>query len=209
MNNGFKIGEMIVNGWPVLSVLLIMSILSLTVIIDRIVAFRRAKTNNSVFAARILEIIAKQGSGSALELCRKSSRPIAIVMGDVLSRADANREAMERAAQHALQAQINDLEMYVPILGTVASTAPFVGLFGTVIGIIRAFHDIASNAGGGPEVVSAGIAEALITTAVGLFVAIPATMAYNYFVRHVQRVMQDIDLAAYDVIEKLAENRRR
>jgi biopolymer transport protein ExbB/TolQ len=209
MNSGFKVGEMIVNGWPVLTVLLIMSILSLTVIVDRIVAFSRAKTNNSGFAARILEVIAKQGPGAALDLCRKSSRPIAVVIGDVLSRADADRAAMERAAQHALQAQINELEMYVPILGTVASTAPFVGLFGTVIGIIRAFHDIASNAGGGPEVVSAGIAEALITTAVGLFVAIPATMAYNYFVRHVQTVMQDIDLASYDVVEKLSERGRK
>jgi biopolymer transport protein ExbB/TolQ len=207
--NSFTIREMIINGWPVLTVLLIMSILSLTVIIDRIMAFRRAKTNNRVFAARLLEVIAKQGAGPALELCRRSSRPIAIVIGDVLSHADSGREAMERASQHALQAQINDLEMYVPILGTVASTAPFIGLFGTVIGIIRAFQDIASKLGSGPEVVSAGIAEALITTAVGLFVAIPATMAYNYFVRHVQRVTQDIDLAAYDVIEKLVVSGRK
>jgi biopolymer transport protein ExbB len=201
--NSFTAREMIINGWPVLTVLLIMSILSLTVIIDRIMAFRRARTNNDAFAARILEVIEKQGAGPALELSKRSVRPIAMVIGDVLSRAGAGREAMERAAQHALQAQINELEMYVPILGTVASTAPFVGLFGTVIGIIRAFQDIASKSGGGPEVVSAGIAEALITTAVGLFVAIPATMAYNYFVRYVQRVTQDIDLAAYDVIEKL------
>ena len=151
--NSFTALEMIKNGWPVLSVLVIMSILSITVIVERIIAFRRAKTNNSAFAARILEIVEKQGAGSALELCGRSSRPIAMVICDVLSRADAGREAMERAAQHALQAQINELEMYVPILGTVASTAPFVGLFGTVIGIIRAFQDIASKSGGGPEVV--------------------------------------------------------
>ena len=108
-------------------------------------------------------------------------------------------------ARYSLQSEINDLESYVPILGTIASTAPFVGLFGTVIGIIKAFHSIASDITGGAQVVAVGIAEALITTAFGLFVAIPATMAYNYFVRHIQRVAQDIDLAAFTVVEKISE----
>ena len=96
------------------------------------------------------------------------------------------------------------LEKYVPILGTIAGTAPFVGLLGTVIGIIKAFHDISVNVGGGPEVVSAGIAEALITTAFGLVVAIPAVMAFNYFIHKVQKVAEEIDLAAYELIERLS-----
>jgi biopolymer transport protein ExbB len=202
--NGFTLREMIVNGWPVLSVLLIMSILSITVIVDRIMAFRRGRLNNSAFVRRIVDLLDKRDIGEAVELCGKVNKPISAVVLEVLGRAGEGREAMERSAQHALQVQINEMEMYVPILGTVASTAPFVGLFGTVIGIIRAFQDIATSSGGGPEVVANGIAEALITTAVGLFVAIPATMAYNYFVRHIQTVTQGIDLAAYDVIEKLA-----
>jgi len=116
---------------------------------------------------------------------------------------------MQRALQHAVQGQIRELESYVPILATIASSAPFVGLFGTVVGIIRAFYDIAKNVGGGPEIVAAGISEALVATAAGLLVAIPALMGYNYFVRQIEREAEAIDLAAYDLIEALAGNAGR
>jgi biopolymer transport protein ExbB/TolQ len=114
------------------------------------------------------------------------------------------RDEKERAGQYALQTEINRLETYVPILGTVGSTAPFVGLLGTVLGIIKSFQDIAMHAGAGPEIVSAGIAEALIATAFGLIVAIPAVMFYNYCVHKIQRLTQEIDLATYEVIEQLS-----
>jgi biopolymer transport protein ExbB len=73
------------------------------------------------------------------------------------------------------------IEHRLIILGTLGNNAPFVGLFGTVLGVIRAFHDLASQAGAGPEVVMQGLSEALIATAVGLLVAIPCVVAYNYF----------------------------
>jgi biopolymer transport protein ExbB/TolQ len=95
----------------------------------------------------------------------------------------------------------------VPVLGTVAGTAPFVGLFGTVIGIIKAFASIAVNSGGGPEVVSAGIAEALITTACGLVVAIPALIGYNYCIHMTEVLMTDAELLVYDLIESLCPER--
>jgi len=207
MGDGFTMRAMIVNGWPVLSVLLVMSILSVTVIVDRMMVFMRAKINAEMFISRILDILDKHGREDAIQFCERFNKPITVVVADIL-RKKGDREDLERASQHALQSQINQLECYVPILGTIASTAPFVGLFGTVIGIIRAFQDIATISGTGPEVVAAGIAEALITTAVGLFVAIPATMFYNYFVRHTQTVAQHIDVAVHDLIEKLAEQSR-
>jgi biopolymer transport protein ExbB/TolQ len=122
--------------------------------------------------------------------------------------AGGDRETKERAAQHALQAEINRLEAYVPVLGTVGSTAPFVGLLGTVLGIIKSFQDIAIHSGAGPEVVSAGIAEALIATAFGLIVAIPAVMFYNYFVHKIQRLAQEIDLATFELIELLSDTEK-
>jgi biopolymer transport protein ExbB len=81
------------------------------------------------------------------------------------------------------------LESRIAILGTLGSNAPFVGLFGTVLGIIHAFHILAMNAKGGPTIVMAGISEALVATALGLFVAIPAVAAYNYFVRYMKKIM--------------------
>ena len=78
-----------------------------------------------------------------------------------------------------------------------------------MVGIIKAFRDIAINSGGGPEVVSGGIAEALITTAAGLMVAIPAIVAFNYCIHQIQRLTEAIDIAGYDVIEALERQSKR
>lgn len=200
---GFMFREMILNGWPVLSVLLIMSVISLTVILDRVTTLRQARLNARSFMANVIKIVREQGMARAADYCQRVPKPVAAVAARILLQ-NGGREARERAGRYALQAQINRLESFVSILGTIGSTAPFVGLFGTVMGIIKAFQDIAMSAGAGPEVVSAGIAEALIATAFGLLVAIPAVMFYNYCVRKIETLAQDIDLAAYELIEALS-----
>jgi len=207
MDAAFTLTSMIASGWPVLSILMIMSIISCTVILDRVIALRRTATGNrAAFLSSVMDILSRQGRERTVEFCKRDPRPISRVMAAIIERAGIDRLTLEKVARHSIQSEINDLESYVPILGTIASTAPFVGLLGTVIGIIKAFHSIASDAtGGGPQVVAIGIAEALITTAFGLMVAIPATMSYNYFVRHIQRVSQDMDLSAFTMIEKLSE----
>ncbi len=202
---GFTFREMILNGWPVISVLAVMSIISLTIFIDRMMTFRNARIDVKTFFGHLVRIILEQGEDKALEYCSLYAGKSAASVAAAIIRQPGNREAKERAAQHAIQTQIHRLEYYVQVLGTVGSTAPFVGLFGTVMGIIKAFQDISRNIGGGPEVVSAGIAEALITTAFGLLVAIPAVMFYNYCVRTVQRMSQEIDLASYMLIEACGE----
>ena len=200
---GFTFREMILTSWPILSVLAVMSIISLTVILDRFTVLRRARLNAAALAANLVKIIRAQGAAAALEYCQRFSQPAAKVMEAIIIRG-GGREDRERAGQYVLQAEINRMEAYVQVLGTIGSTAPFVGLLGTVMGIIKAFQDIAINAGAGPEIVSAGIAEALITTAFGLLVAIPAVMFYNYCVNKIQRLTQEIDLATYEIIEQLA-----
>jgi biopolymer transport protein ExbB len=203
---GFTLREMIINGWPVLTVLLIMSIVSVTILWERLSTMRQAKLDAKAFIDGVLRVLEQEGAAPAAEYCRRFRKPMARVAAEVLLK-PGGREARQRASDHAVEAQVRELQMYIPILGTIASTAPFVGLFGTVVGIIRAFQDIASNVGGGPEVVAAGIAEALITTAFGLFVAIPAVMGYNYFVHQVQRIAEEMDLAVYDLIERLADDK--
>jgi len=200
--SGFLYREMIANCWPILGVLLIMSVISLTVIMDRVTTLRRARLNAQSFVAAVIRMIREQGTARTAEYCRRIPKPVAAVAARILLQT-GNREDRERAGRYALQAQINRLESYVSVLGTIGSTAPFVGLFGTVTGIIKAFQAVAISAGAGPEVVSAGVAEALITTAFGLMVAIPAVMFYNYCVRKIETLTQDIDLAMYDLIEAL------
>jgi biopolymer transport protein ExbB/TolQ len=86
-------------------------------------------------------------------------------------------------------------------VATIGNTAVYIGLFGTVLGIIRAFSDIAAAGAGGMSVVIGGVAEALVCTATGLFVAIPAVIAYNYFTKRVERFVTDMELCASEVID--------
>jgi len=194
--------DMMIRGWPILSILLLMSIFSVTIIVDRVRLIRRFKVNERSFMARLLRILSEQGQTAALEFCRKYDFPIAAVSAEILSQ-PGGRESKERAMQHGMQTQERKLGSMVPVLGTVAGTAPFIGLLGTIIGIIKAFASIAANSGGGPEVVSAGIAEALITTACGLVVAIPALIGYNYCIHMTEVLMTDVELLVFDLIEVL------
>ena len=100
---------------------------------------------------------------------------------------------MEQRMVSFVLAERQKLDSGLVFLGTLGNNAPFIGLFGTVIGIIQAFADLASNPAGGPSVVMAGISEALVATAVGLLVAIPAVVAYNVFQRQVKRRVSNAD----------------
>ena len=97
-----------------------------------------------------------------------------------------------------------NLQRYLNILGSIGSTAPFIGLFGTVLGIIKSFRDLAGSAGGGPEIVMVGIAEALVATAGGLAVAIPAVLLYNYFTDKVKNIIVEMDTVTRKTLVILA-----
>ena len=95
------------------------------------------------------------------------------------------------------------LERRLLILGTLGNNAPFIGLFGTVLGVIKAFHDLAQSASAGPEVVMQGLSEALIATAVGLLVAIPSVIAYNYFQKRVNDLLGQTDALVHLLMAQL------
>jgi biopolymer transport protein ExbB len=198
--HGISFVKLLAQGWPVLGTLMVMSVVSLAVILDRFHVFRRARLNAPEFVRHVSRLLRVGSREEAHRYCSGYTQPVARACAAVVASV-GSREARERALQHAIQAEARRLEAYVPILGTIAATSPFIGLFGTVLGIIRAFEDIAKSGGGGPEVVAVGIAEALVSTAAGLAVAIPALIAYNYFVRKTERLMDEIDLVAYDLVE--------
>ncbi len=110
--------------------------------------------------------------------------------------ADLRREAYDRSVRHALLTTGASLRRGLVVLGTVGATAPFVGLVGTVAGIINAFHEIATTGAGGVGQVSAGIAEALVTTAIGIGVAIPAVWLYNYLTQRIGALLTEIESRA-------------
>ncbi|MBN2804683.1 MAG: MotA/TolQ/ExbB proton channel family protein [Deltaproteobacteria bacterium] len=107
---------------------------------------------------------------------------------------------VERSLRRATTTEITNLESMIPFLATIGSTAPFVGLFGTVIGIMISFMEISATGSAGMDVVSKGISEALIATAIGLVAAIPAVIAYNYFLRRLRVLSSEMENFSADFI---------
>jgi biopolymer transport protein ExbB/TolQ len=117
--------------------------------------------------------------------CTGTNHPAGAVAGAVLCHLHLSASEIEEKLQIALSEQRLLLERNLGVLGTMGSTAPLIGLLGTVWGIMRAFHDMASTGSAGPSVVASGVAEALFTTAAGLLVAVPSVLLYNQFVRRI------------------------
>lgn len=186
-------------------VLAFFSILSIGVTMERLWVFFKFKKDLRMFFPQIKKALKNGGREAALAVCEAPASAASVFKAGLLKYKegkDAVGEAMELAArQEALY-----LERYLGVLGTIGSTTPFIGLFGTVLGIIRAFHDLAVTEGAGPSVVADGIAEALVATATGLFVAIPAVIAYNYFTRKTNSLNLEIEVKVAEFIDMLFES---
>ena len=200
----FALLTMFKQGWPVLSVLLAMSIISMAMFIDRWRALWLIRCDALQFVRHVIRIAEQRDREAARAYCGKYRLPVACAALAVLD-ARGTREAREAAMAHAIESEVHRLEPGVAPIGTIASLAPFVGLFGTVVGIIKAFNSIAANSGGGTEVVSAGIAEALVTTACGLLVAIPAVAFYNFCVHRIRNLARETELAVFELVVWLSD----
>ena len=117
-------------------------------------------------------------------------------------------DAAQRAMQRATEIEVARMERYLPFLATTASAAPFIGLFGTVVGIMSAFHGIGQQGSASLAVVAPGISEALIATAAGLGAAIPAVMGYNFYVNRVKRRAVEMDGFALELLNIFARPAR-
>ncbi|MCG3203859.1 MAG: Biopolymer transport protein ExbB [Elusimicrobia bacterium] len=197
-------GGVLAAGWPVLSILFIASIVTFAIIFERWKVFSQIKLQSTPF----LESLKKTADPEKIVAwCEKSDQPLASI-AKAIYKAPGNREDKERWLARSIQALVQKYEMRVSILGTVASVAPFVGLLGTVIGIIRAFHAVASTSSEGASAVAIGISEALVGTAAGLVVAIPALLAYNYFVNQLRHFTQEWELTGQEIIDLSLKNVR-
>ncbi len=195
--------QMWANAWPVISILLLSSILSGAIILERWATLSSAAVNRHSLMQKLRKLISENRRDQVVAQVRSINKPVGRVLTTLLDAAGrtTNRDSLERLGSREIRSESSELMRYVTGLGTIGSVAPFVGLFGTVVGIIHAFKAIAENAGGGPGVVANGIAEALITTALGLFVAIPAVVAYNIFTRKIERLTEDMELCTDEMID--------
>ena len=163
-----------------LYVLFFMSILSVAVAIEKYVQFKRDDPLGVEFRPELAQLLAANDIKGALDRVEGVRGVNAALIREGLQNFSEGPEAIEEVMEGREILERGRLERHLIILGTIGNNAPFVGLLGTVMGIIRSFHDLAHAATEGPQTVMAGISEALIATAVGLFVAIPAVILYNW-----------------------------
>jgi biopolymer transport protein ExbB len=163
--------------------LILLSIVSVTVVLERLWSLKNIGSITLRITESLLEPIKKGQRDLAIAICRQNSQsPAARIFLNVLEREGS--QGLDTASTLATEAMFEEtqkLKKHLWILGTVASSAPFIGLLGTVVGIIKAFENMAVAGTGGFAVVAAGISEALVATALGLAVAIIAVIFYNYF----------------------------
>ena len=163
--------------------LILLSIVSLTVVFERLWSLRNLGAITLRVTESILEPVKKGQRDLAIAICKQNSNwPVARIFLNILERESSSRmEAANSIVTEALFEETQKLKKNLWILGTVASSAPFIGLLGTVVGIIKSFESMAIAGTGGFAVVAAGISEALVATPLGLGVAIIAVIFYNYF----------------------------
>jgi biopolymer transport protein ExbB len=182
-HQGLNLIEIIHQGAIATYPLILMSIISVTVVLERLWSLRNISSATLRITDSILEPLKKGQRDLAVAICRQNSDSSAArIFLNLLDREPNQRlEVMNSVATEAIFEESQRLKKHLWILGTVASSAPFIGLLGTVIGIIRAFESMAVAGTGGFAVVAAGISEALVATALGLGVAIIALVFFNYF----------------------------
>ncbi len=201
MADNFTWAHMFASGGPTLIVLIVCSLVSLTVIIERLLYFRTAADTGASTLDRVR-------AGQSLEAGSAKMTPTEYVLSEVAPYA-RDEKMFEEVKDRAISEKIPELERFLNIEATLGTVSPFIGLLGTVIGIIRAFLSLGGGKTGNMEGLNAGIAEALVATAAGLFVAIPATMAYNYFRRRVGHQVLMMEVAASRLREIVLGGGRR
>jgi biopolymer transport protein ExbB/biopolymer transport protein TolQ len=198
-------------------VLFIMSMWSFGIAIERIFTFTQARNQSKVYAPQVAKHLKEGRLKDAIAVSSSKnyrySHLAKVVLaglqeyqfqqesgGSGLSREDLV-DTVRRSIQRASALTASDLKKGVAALATIGSTAPFVGLLGTVIGVIAAFQGIAATGSGGIGAVSAGIAEALVETALGLLVAIPAVWFYNYLIGRVEYFNVEMDNSSSELVD--------
>lgn len=168
---------------PVLIALVLCSVVTLGVVLERLHYFHKRRDEPDTLLRDVLDMLREGNVSEAVRRCRANKHPLGAVAVEVLASARESAVVQEERLQVALSQQKLLLERNLGVIGTMAAVAPLVGLLGTVWGIMRAFNDMALTGSAAPSVVAAGVAEALVTTAAGLVVAVPAVVLFNHLSR--------------------------
>jgi biopolymer transport protein ExbB/TolQ len=201
-------------GAAVICCLVALSIFSVAVMVDKYRRFRSAARESKTFKPLLVKFVHGGDIQELIDAARQHEKShVAQVVSAGILEYEGVREAggdpaaslelVTSALRDSMSESLIQLKQGLGFLATIGSTAPFVGLFGTVAGIINAFRNIAATGSGGMSVVSGGIAEALVTTALGIFVAIPAVAAFNYFTGRIENFHIEMNRASTKLVNRL------
>ena len=174
--------ELVQQGWIATYPLILCSVIMVAILSERIFAFSGIASSTRKLTSIIVPPLTRGDFGTALSVCNKHRKSVqAKIYHSILTEEKtANPIDVSEKLEEKRYEEVQDLKQNIWILGTIGSSAPFIGLFGTVVGIIKSFHNMSIAGTGGFSVVAGGISEALVATAAGLVVAIIAVIAYNY-----------------------------
>ena len=200
--------EQVENGgkvvWPILAVL----VAGIFILLERMVFQLRSRMDSDTLIAKIAKTVGRGNQDEALRICRNSStKPLARVLAAGLENANLGREEVENALQEAILREIPQMERFLSALSMLVAIAPLLGLLGTVTGMINTFHVITLHGTGDPRLMSAGISEALVTTMLGLMVAIPLMLGHNLFNGASERLITDMEEKGIALVNILIRNR--
>ncbi|MEA1969117.1 MAG: MotA/TolQ/ExbB proton channel family protein [Thermodesulfobacteriota bacterium] len=186
--------KQIPKGGPVVWPILIIAVIAVLIILERFIYLARKNINDRSFMKNIKDLMLKENFDGCRKLCSQyAKKPLARAISAGLEFKDRNREDMENALQEAILREIPPLEKFLSTLGMLAAIAPLLGLLGTVTGMINTFHVITFHGTSDPRMMSGGISEALVTTMLGLSVAIPIMLCHTILSRKVETMISTME----------------
>ena len=204
-SNMTNLRELLAAGGPILILLLLLSVYSISIILERFFKLRSTVSLSRKLMAYCRHPLRSENYQKVEDACRKEvvkNTPAAALILRLVQERNRPQAELEKIADSVIDWEVTKLQRRLTILGTLGSITPFIGLFGTVIGVMHAFKDLAANnaTSAGASVVAAGIAEALVNTAAGLFVAVPAVIAYNYYLSKTNYFAKELENIADEII---------
>ena len=194
-------------GGPLMWLLVLLSIVSTVVFAERLIYYHRVTIRLGEFLRGLSNLISRGNFAEALHECAGTAGPVARVIHAAIVRHEAPRAELKEIVQEAGQLEVPKLERRLPMLATIAYVAPLVGLLGTVTGLIEAFITLSGNAGGVATTadIATGVYKSLLTTAAGLVVAIPTSLAFSFLSSRVNTLMHDMERAGIEIVNLITQ----
>jgi len=205
-DSSIQVIDLIFKGGVMMIPIALLSLVAVYIFVERVRTIKQASVNPDAFMQRIKELVTSGDITGAKMACVQSDTPMSRMIEKGLSRIGSSLKTIEASIENVGRIEIYRLEKNLSLLATISGAAPMLGFLGTVMGMISAFMSIAQEEGAvSPKLLSAGIYEAMVTTAAGLVVGILAYLGYNYLVTRLKKVVHAMEYSSIDFIDLLQE----